>query len=132
MRKVISLFVNKKGTAAIEAAILLPAIFMLMMGIISFGKYYWIKTSMQNSVMAGGRYAMLHTNASDSEIISIAAGNIPGIDPNTINYQISTSSLGGINYKSVMASHNYSTVGGILGNSGKFTIQRRITVPIVR
>ena len=132
MRKLISFFKRSEGAAVIETAILFPVLLLMLWGIVSFGRYYWIKTSVQNSVMAAGRYAMLHATATDSQVTTIANQNITGIDPNSVTYTITTSTnADGVTLKTIAASHNFYFFGKVLSNAGSLTIQRSITVPMV-
>jgi Flp pilus assembly protein TadG len=54
------LFVNEKGTAAIEFGLVGTMLSLLLLGVIDFGMGYWEKIQVGNAARAGGEYAIFN------------------------------------------------------------------------
>lgn len=52
--------VNRGGTAAIELAIVLPVLLLLVFGAIDFGRVAYYATALDNAVGCGAQYAATH------------------------------------------------------------------------
>jgi Flp pilus assembly protein TadG len=71
---------ERKGTAAVEFAFLLPVFLLMLLGIIEFGRLLWTQSSLQNAVEAAARYAAINypTCGSTSQTTSYAASETFG------------------------------------------------------
>ncbi len=51
---------NRRGTAAVEAALVLPMTLLFMFGIIEYGRYVMTMQILNSAARAGARYALSH------------------------------------------------------------------------
>lgn len=125
------LWKNSEGVEAIEMAFVLPVFLLFVVGIIEFGRAYWISDSMQLSIDEAGRYAMLNTTATDSQIISTAKSNLYGLDPNAFTVTSTSQTISGINYKRINATYIFTFSIPNLFPFGDITLTRQTTVPLL-
>jgi Flp pilus assembly protein TadG len=52
---------RRRGAAIIEASLLLPILFMLLYGIMEYGRFLFVQHTCQNACREGARYALTHT-----------------------------------------------------------------------
>jgi Flp pilus assembly protein TadG len=92
---------EESGVAAIEFAIASLAILTCIVGAIEFGRYFYIKNTLDYVVSEAGRYAITNPTASDDSIKSEVTNNSPsGVTP-TVTV---TSTVSGIvTYKTITA-----------------------------
>jgi Flp pilus assembly protein TadG len=62
---------NRSGTTTVEMAVLLPVIFLLIVGSIQLFRYYTIANSVELAVMEGARRGLL-PNADESDAVAAA------------------------------------------------------------
>jgi len=112
---------NRKGTAAIEFAVLAPALLLLAFGIFEFGRYAWAVEAIQESASAGARCVGIgqssceasgtySASATATYVTGVAAGwglTIPTSDVTSNN---STSCGGVTGFSQVQISYVFSTV----------------------
>ena len=60
-----------KGSAAIEFAFVAPILFVLVLGVIDFGRYFWIGSEVNHAIEAVLRKAAVTKNLSVSEVKSL-------------------------------------------------------------
>ena len=51
---------NDDGNAAVEFALLVPVLILLVAGLIDFGRAYFTKMQLENAARAGAQYGLLH------------------------------------------------------------------------
>lgn len=122
---------DEEGAAAVEMAFILPVFLIFVIGIIEFGRAYWTLNSMQIAIDEAGRYAMLHTTASDSQIVSIAQSNLYGLDPNSFSVTATSQTSGGVIYKVITATYAFNLVAPGMFSFGNFTLTRTTSVPLM-
>ncbi len=129
--KLKKLWKNNEGSEAIEMAFVLPVFLLFVLGIIEFGRAYWIMHSMQLSIDEAGRYAMLNTTASDTQIVSTAKGNLYGLNSNDFTVTSTSQTISGVNYKRIVATYVFSFTVPNLLPFGNLTLTRQTTVPLL-
>lgn len=123
---------DQSGAAAVEMAFVLPMFLLLVMGIIEFGRAYWVMNSMQFALDEAGRYAMLHSaTATDSDIVATARNNLYGLDPNSFTVTSASQTVSGVVYKTITASYPFSLVAPGVLPYGDFTLTRSTSVPLM-
>ena len=60
---------NKKGQAMVETIFVLPLLFLLIFGIIEFGRIYFTYSILSNAAREGARYAAVHEPADYGDAI---------------------------------------------------------------
>lgn len=112
------LYNNQTGSAAVEAAFVLPLFLLFIIGVIELGRAYWVQHTLQLSVSDAGRYVLVQPTASDNEIETRARSSLYGLNGNNVTYNISTMTQNGINYKVITARHPFTfAASGLLGLS---------------
>ncbi|MGE0421292.1 MAG: TadE/TadG family type IV pilus assembly protein [Reyranellaceae bacterium] len=92
---------EESGVAAIEFALGAIAILTCIIGAIEFGRYFYIKNTLDYVVTEAGRYAITNPTASDSAIRTQVTSKAPtGVTP-TVTVTSTTS--GTITYKTITA-----------------------------
>lgn len=71
-----------KGAAALEFALILPLLLMLMMGIVEFGRAYNIVVSLQGAAREGARELALQKTASE---VQTAVKSSSGLNPASLS-----------------------------------------------
>lgn len=60
---------RQRGAVAVEMALILPVLFLIMFGIIEFGRYFWMQHSITAAATEGARMAILDPGiVSDAEV----------------------------------------------------------------
>lgn len=90
-----------RGVASIEFAIAAIAILTCIVGAVEFGRYFYIKNTLDYVVGEAGRYAITNPSASDSDIQAQVTSNAPtGVTPTVT---ITSTTSGNITYKTITA-----------------------------
>ena len=92
---------EERGVASIEFAIASIAVLMCIVGAVEFGRYFYIKNTLDYVVTEAGRYAITNPTCSDSDIQSQVTSNSPsGVTPTVT---VSSTVSGTITYKTITA-----------------------------
>lgn len=96
---------DRRGAITVEFAIAAPVFLIFVMGLIDFGRLYWIKSTMQFSVEQTARYAMVNPSATTAALEAYAAGEstVSGI-----TFSATTSASGGVNFRTITANYTFS------------------------
>lgn len=101
------------ATAAIEAAFVLPALLLFILGTVEFGRALWIQSSLQYAVTAAARCAALGSPAC-TNVPSYAASQAYGLSiPSGDFVYTSGATCGNAGYTTgsqVTASYNFKTI----------------------
>ncbi len=122
---------NDAGTAFIEFAIAGPIVILALIGVIEFGRYFWIRNTLEYAVEEAGRYAILNKNASQNDIQTQVRNKVMGVNPSTITVAVVPAAGSNVTYKTITAtSPNISLVGGLLPVASlKLSASTRVPVP---
>ena len=78
---------NERGAAAVEFALVLPILLLLVLGLIEFSRLYNTQISLSNAAREGARSMAIHNNQPTAKTAAIAAA--PSISPSVSGGQIS-------------------------------------------
>ena len=122
---------NDSGAAFIEFAIAGPIVILALIGCIEFGRYFWIRNTLEYAVEEAGRYAILNKTASSTDIQTQVRNKVMGVTPSSISVAVVDATGSNVTYRTITAtSPNISLVGGILPVlSLKLSAQTRVPVP---
>jgi len=96
-----------EGSSAVEFAIIIPVLLVLILGIYEFGRLYWIQNTLQYAAEQTGRCVMASTNGTSVTTISGTGATCP-----------LSNNLGGLNSANVsVASNSVSQCTGGLSAS---------------
>jgi Flp pilus assembly protein TadG len=124
-----------KGTAAIEAALIAPTLFLTILGIIEFGTAFWQWHTMLLAIEQAGRYVMVSYASSGSCDTSCAQTQMQNVlpsaavctTPSTGQICVNASTTAGTpSTMTLTATYSFS----LLALFGPFTITSQGTVPL--
>jgi Flp pilus assembly protein TadG len=112
---------SKSGTTAVEFAIVLPLFLAFVMGVIEFGRVFWVQASLQHAVEQTARTAMAEytresfTSADfatwyaswGSSLEGSAPDEIFGWDPSAVTFNATTSQTSRIDYMTIDGNYNF-------------------------
>lgn len=67
------------GTVAVEFALLLPVLLLLLLGIFEFGRALWIRQTLQFAVESAARTALADSSLGGSAIAADVVASMPGL-----------------------------------------------------
>ena len=117
---------DTRGAITVEFAIAAPVFLIFVMGLIDFGRLYWIKSTMQFAVEQTARYAMVNPSVTTAALETYAAGEstIDGI-----TFSATTSATGGINFRTITASYTFSFMIPIVP-TGDINLAAKSSTPV--
>ncbi len=85
---------DRRGTAFVEFGLLAPIFFLVIVGIVDFGRMMWLSNSVEHAATEGARYAALHgvgkpTVATEQEIKDFARARITLIPTSEMTVNVS-------------------------------------------
>lgn len=80
---------RERGAAAVEFAIIFPVLFLLLAGIIDFGRAFFYQVQLANAAREGTRAAVVGSLTVD-EIKTRTAAAVPGMNPADLTYPVIT------------------------------------------
>jgi Flp pilus assembly protein TadG len=117
-----------RGVSAVEFALVLPILIVVLFGVIDFGRAFWLRSKLQTAAEDAGRYAMTHTGLSNSQIETYLRGRTGGyVDLAAVTVTINSDVDGGVTFLTIIAQTTLA-VGGPL-NILPFVLQGRTRVP---
>jgi Flp pilus assembly protein TadG len=133
------------GATAIEFAIVLPVFLAVIMGIMEFGRMFWVQSTLQHSVEQTARLAMAEytresfTNANFSTWFSTwetslqtdAPSEVFGFDPSAITFTATTSTVSAIDYVSIDASYSFSFIFPVIPGTSSIGLTALSKTPLV-
>lgn len=72
--------VKERGAVAVEMAIVLPLLLLILVGIIEFGRAYNIQVSLTQAAREGARYAAVHYQEGGLDVAGTALSAAPSLD----------------------------------------------------
>ena len=70
---------RERGAVAVEMAIVLPLLLMLLIGTIEFGRVFNIQISLSQAAREGARYGAIHHDDSDLDVQGVALAAAPSL-----------------------------------------------------
>ena len=122
---------RRDGVAALEFALLLPALLFMVFGVIEFGRLYWVQSSLQHATEETGRQAMA-AGGSVEAIRDVLSSSVAGagINPSRVTMTVSTESAGMMNFARINASYEFYFVFGLWPEGGiPLTGTSRVPLP---
>jgi Flp pilus assembly protein TadG len=105
---------SERGAAAVEFAILLPLLLMLVLGTIEFGRAYNAQITLTNAARDGVRVMAIANDPAGAKTAAInAAASVNSIPASDISLSTTACSTG--NQVTLTIKYNLSTITGIAG-----------------
>lgn len=73
---------NERGAVAVEMAIVLPLLLLILIGTMEFGRVFNVQNSLTQAAREGARYAAIHHNDSDfadGDVATVALAAAPSL-----------------------------------------------------
>jgi Flp pilus assembly protein TadG len=71
---------NERGAAAVELAVILPLLLLILFGIMEFGRAYNVQVSLTQAAREGARYAAVHYQDGGLDVAGTALASAPALD----------------------------------------------------
>lgn len=137
---------KEEGSAAVEAAIVLPVLLLFVIGSVEFGRALWMYHTMLLAVEEAGRYAMVYgespnllTAASCPNVATVTLANCAVARANayladyggngiTVSWSEDSSTPPNM---TISASYTFNFVTPILQSYGPINLSSQVTVPTI-
>jgi Flp pilus assembly protein TadG len=120
----------RKGSVAIEFALIIPVALMILVGIIEVGRAMWVRTSLQFVAEEGARYMMVHQNASDADLSAFALEKLVGVDPASVELSLVRETLDGTDFVTINATFQFQYVVSLITGE-PFTLTGSSRAPLL-
>ena len=86
---------KRKGAAMVEMAVVLVVFLMMFMGIIEFGRYYYLVQVANNAVREAARYAVVHTGdgTTITQVTNLATTKMNGSENMISGYTVAVQNV---------------------------------------
>ncbi|WP_306843249.1 TadE/TadG family type IV pilus assembly protein [Paenarthrobacter nicotinovorans] len=113
---------NERGAAAVELALILPLLLLILFGIMEFGRAYNVQVSLTQAAREGARYAAVHYQEGGLNVSGAALSSAPALDGLGVSVTDNASSCApGSNVK-VTTSVSLPSMTGFLDGTGIFPL----------
>ena len=126
-----NLWRDRRGSAAIEFAMVLPIIVTMMFGTMELGRYFLTFSSISSATEQLSRYVMIDPDATSTELEAQLEGFLIGIDADdlTLDFSNEVDAATGLTFQVVDVSLPHSTMIPF-ADMGTMTIRSRVRTPL--
>lgn len=110
---------SESGAAAVEFALVVPALLLVLFGIVEFGKIY--NTQLQVTSAAREAVRVMAIQKDPDVAVAAAILSAPGLQPALSPSQVSVSSCDSATETTVIVTYSVSLVSGLFANSVSLT-----------
>lgn len=103
---------DRRGTAAIEAAVLLPVFLLLVFALVEATLFMTKRSGMQYACDAAARYAMADTTLTDTQILTYAETKMAAWGGGA-TFTITHSTTNSVNYITVAGTFTYQPISAL-------------------
>jgi len=130
---------NRRGSMAVQFALMAPVLLMMLFGIVELGRMAWIRSSLQYATEQAGRYAMVKKSVTNEQIADYLKARAP-YNPDRIEVMVTTTpdtvttTTGGatttksITYINIVAQTRFETPAAFLDMFDNVLLQGRVRV----
>ena len=127
-RGILAWLKDSRGASAVEFALIAPVVLIMMLGLIEFGRAFWIKSTLQFAVEEAGRYNMVYTSKTEAEIKAYAEGMLPSVLSGA-TVTATEETTGSDEFMSITATFDFDSLVPLL-NIPTITLQAKSRVPV--
>lgn len=108
---------RERGAAAVEFALVLPVLLLLVLGLLEFARIYNVQISLSNAAREGARVMAIENSVATARAAAVAAA--PSVDPaiSTAQVAVTPSSCSGGGTVSVTIEYQVTLMTGWFGAS---------------
>lgn len=115
-----------RGATAVEFALLLPVLLVLLMAVLELGRALWLRQDMQFAVEEAARFALVEDAATASAIVARAAARMAAVGPAAATQLTATLDADAV---TVTATADFAPVVAGLLPPGTVTLTARARLP---
>lgn len=104
----------KRGATAVEFGLIVPVMLVFVIGTFEISRALMIKNVMQFAVEEAGRYAIVNTSMTTSEITTYAESIVTSFTPSGIVYTATTETVGTLNFMDIQATYTFVEAIGLI------------------
>lgn len=123
-----------RGATAVEFALVLPVLLVLVFGIIEFGRVLWVQNTLQYAAERGTRFYIVNAGAAESEIADVVRANLTGLNPPPDGLRIEARTETTVQqrtYKAVSVEYDFQFIVPVPALADlTLTAQARLPVPV--
>ena len=93
---------------------MVPVFLLFCIGVVEFGRLYWLRNSLQYSVEQASRYAIAHEDSSASDLQSVAADDFGGVANGALNVAVCGDTVGGNHFVTIKATYRFAFLTGLV------------------
>ena len=131
LRRLVSarrLWRDETGASAIEFAIVGSVLVVLSIGIIEFGRAFFLRNDLSYVADVASRMLLMNSAAAEATVRAAAKGKFDG-DPDSLTVTFATETSSGVNFKTVTMSYPQTLMIPFLANNTMtLTVVRRVPV----
>ena len=113
---------KERGAAAIELALILPLLLLVLFGIMEFGRAYNVQVSLTQAAREGARYAAVHYQEGGLNVSGAALSAAPALDGLGVTVTDNASSCAPGSNVNVTTSVSLPSMTGFLDGIGIFPL----------
>jgi Flp pilus assembly protein TadG len=117
---------DRRGSALVEFSLLLPLLLTMTVGMIDFGRLYYVRQGLEYATEEAARYYMLNPNTADSNVTTQLRSKMPSGLGSSVNVAYAdTASCNGtatVTCTTITATYSFSFAAGFL-NIGTKTLR---------
>lgn len=132
MKSIRNYFLRDDGATAVEFGMVSLLFISFLFGIIELSRVFWTLNTLQYAIEDTARYALVHEDATNSDLLAHAADSMSGIQVATANLAVttSTSTIAGIRFIEVQGSYEFEMlVPGLTGVVGPLILTAQARAP---
>lgn len=101
---------DRRGVAAVEFGLTLPAFLLLVCGTIEFSRVLWSQHALGFAAEQATRYALANPSATSVDIQAYAEGQLVAVDASTVTISVTQETLDGIDYITVSVATPFQSI----------------------
>ncbi len=118
----------ERGSNPVEFAIIGSVLVVLAIGIIEFGRAFFLRNDMSYVADVATRLILMNSAAADSTVRAAAKAKFDG-DPNDLTVTFGTETASGVNFRTVTLTHPLTLMVPFLANNSMtLTVARRVPI----
>lgn len=113
----------------VDFALVAPCVFTMLLGIIEYGHYAWVRSALRYAIEEAGRYAMAHKTESSTELTSFVNARSPMVGGVLPTVLVTSTTVSGQKFVTIEGSIQFQLVIPFVPND-TLLISSRTRVPL--
>jgi Flp pilus assembly protein TadG len=121
---------DRRGTVAVEFALLAPCLLLLLVGTMEMGRAFWIGSTLQYAADETSRFLMVHRDASNTEVTAYALDKLVGIDPAQVTIEVERETVDEVDFITVRTHYTFAVLSSLLPTASTL-LEGRARTPLL-